>query len=138
MRFRTNYNVRHEETGDYIMLYPEYNTGESMTVPNQAMSVQEIMLKHARGVPVPRTQNMFYSGDQLYPNIKAMTEMDVTDMLRKNEERMKELDAELDKKRAKRKAAIEAAKKAKAKKPDSNVTDADVLDERSESTQDES
>lgn len=99
-----------------------------MTAPDMAMSVHEIMLRHASGRPVPSRTDMFYGGDTLYPNVKSMSAMDQLDMIRENNERLEALQAELEGLRSKRHAAIKAAQakagKAEVKQSEAEPTEA--------------
>lgn len=87
----------------------EINFDPSLTVPDQAMSIQEIMLRHMSGRPVPKNNNMFFGGDTVYPDMGALSTMDQLDMIRENEARINKLQQEMNDLRNKR---IAAAKKA--------------------------
>lgn len=106
-KFRTNYN--HQAQPD------SYTEGPSMTQPDQAMSVSEIMARHRRGLPLPQSRQMFYGGDSDYPNLSAMDKTEKVDAQRNlqayADNKQKELD-ELNKKRADRKKQIAAQKSA--------------------------
>lgn len=64
MIFRTHY-TRTKTPG-------EINTMEIVTIPNQAMTVQEIMQRFASGRPIPKSVNMMYTGDDYTPDVRRM------------------------------------------------------------------
>lgn len=60
MKIYNNFNVHHmPEKG-------EYNDGIHMTVPNEAMSISEMLERHVRGLPINTRVNMEYEyeGDE--------------------------------------------------------------------------
>lgn len=111
MRFRTQFS----EVPNPVDL-SEFNDEPSMTVPDQAMSIQEIMHRHVRGLPVPKNSKMFYGGDKLYPPVHAMSHMDITDAQRMLQSQMETKDKELDDKRKRRKESIAKSKAEKLAK----------------------
>lgn len=58
MKFRTPYNSR------TMPKTREKNTQPSLTVPDQSMSVKEIMDRYARGLPISGQKVPVYNGDQ--------------------------------------------------------------------------
>lgn len=61
---------------------PEMETpvGESLTQPDQVMSIREMLTRHVRGLPVPNAaeQGMFYDEDLGY--IPSRDELDLADI----------------------------------------------------------
>lgn len=80
MMFKTMYNYSHgEEAGDL-----EVPVGVSMTIPDQSMSVQEILLRHSRGLSVPGDGRVpQYFGDDVVPDLGRMDKIDL-EMYRRN------------------------------------------------------
>lgn len=69
MKYATPYNyVNGPHAG-------EYRKGESMTVPDEALSVQELYLNYSRGLPLPQTRQGTYS-DEYFPDIRTLDLVD--------------------------------------------------------------
>lgn len=85
----------------------EVNDEASMTVPDQAMSVQEIMLRFTSGRPVNLNSELMYTDDQLLPDLARMDFVERQELIEANAERIKNLQAQVDEKRAVR---LEAAR----------------------------
>lgn len=64
MKFRTQYT--------WSKIPGEINSMEIVTIPNQAMTVQEIMQRFASGRPIPKSVNMMYTGDDYTPDVRKM------------------------------------------------------------------
>lgn len=110
MRYRMNYNYQ------VVQSQGEVNDKPSETVPDQAMTIEEIMQRHMQGRPVPRSQKMFYGGDQLYPPMEKMSHMDQIDLTRAHAEHIETKKQELAEKRKARKKQIAESKKDEATK----------------------
>lgn len=52
-------------------------TQKSITIPDDAMSIREIMNRFSRGIPVPNERPVYYEGDVLNPDLNTM---DLTDL----------------------------------------------------------
>lgn len=50
----------------------------SKTVPDQTLSLKELISRHTRGIPVP-TFNPVFDGDENFPDLTRMTPMEVQD-----------------------------------------------------------
>ena len=64
MKFRTQYTWK-KTPG-------EINDNVIITIPNQALTVQEIMQRFASGRPIPKSVNMMYTGDDYTPDVRRM------------------------------------------------------------------
>lgn len=67
---RTHYN------NDTIPKKREYNSGISKTIPNQAMTVKELIARFASGLPVALGKAPIYEGDD-----ENMTDLDAMDRI---------------------------------------------------------
>lgn len=83
-------NLRTSTTYEPVEDYNEHPTGPSQTVPDQSMTVLELLDRHQRGLPVKQNQNAYYSDDDL-PNIKAMDLVDIQEMREELSEQSKYL-----------------------------------------------
>jgi len=104
-KFRTQF-------GNTPKIKESWNNGISMTVPDQSMSIAEIMQRHVQGRPIPKSNNVHYTGNTVYPNISR--KVDAADMAAANARFMIEQEREVRKKRADRKEALRAEKAAKS------------------------
>lgn len=52
-------------------------TQKSITIPDEAMSIREIMNRFSRGIPVPNERPIYFEGDVLNPDFN---QMDLTEM----------------------------------------------------------
>lgn len=66
LKIKTNYN-----SSEFAKNY-EKNSLPSMTVPNQAMSVRELIIRFASGLPVQAGKVPIYEGDEEFPDIDKM------------------------------------------------------------------
>lgn len=110
-RFHTNYN--------YVALPDEFNDLPSDTVPDQSLSVQEIMRRHVQGRPLPKSRPMHYSGDQMLPPFHQMDNMEQVDALKNLQQNLADKQNELEtlkQKRAERRKELKAQKAAEAAK----------------------
>lgn len=60
-------------------LYPhdhEKNEQPSMTVPNQSMTVLEMIQRHRKGLPIDQSRGALYQGEELIPDISNMDLVD--------------------------------------------------------------
>lgn len=79
--------------------YQEENTMPSMTVPDQTMSVAELLDRHRRGLPVHGDLHPIYHGEEEMPDLRRMDLSEIDALRRYNEdiiyqEEQKRLDAE--------------------------------------------
>lgn len=101
MKFKNAYNSQ-EFPPDH-----EKNGLPSLTVPNQAMSIQEIMRRFAQGLTVEGERVPVYNGEEELPDLKRMDLVDrqefaehVKETITESRKKLKELDEEEKKKQA--------------------------------------
>lgn len=75
--FQTQYTNRHSDSGEKYQL-------PSRTVPDQSMSVTEIMQRFASGLPVDGARVAMFEEEQM-PNVAAMDLSEKMDLLRANQ-----------------------------------------------------
>lgn len=102
MKFRTQYT--------WSKIPGEINTMEIVTIPNQAMTVQEIMQRFASGRPIPKSVNMMYTGDDYTPDVRRMDISEYEDLKEATRN-----EVELLQKQIKDKANIKANKEQQAR-----------------------
>lgn len=74
-------------------------TAPSMTVPDQTMSIREILDRYARGLPIEGQKVPMYDGDEFVPDIAHMDLVDVDEMRRNNADRILHIQKNLNKER---------------------------------------
>lgn len=80
----------------------------SMTIPNQALTVQEILLRHTRNIPLQATAKIPEYSDEYTPEIKSLDLTDIQRMQEENEEIiLKHKEALAEQEKAKRKKEME-------------------------------
>lgn len=87
-------------------------TGVSQTVPDQALSVQQILQRFTRGQPLTTFEEV-YNGEEHMPDIDRMTEIDRIEYARAIKEDLAETGKKLTQRQKEK--AIEKAKAAEAK-----------------------
>lgn len=110
--FRTPHNYKQE--------IPKISEMPSATVPDQTLSIPEILQRFAQGRPMTATTNLTYTGDEYAPEVRGMDLVDLDELKEKNQQEINRLKNEL-KELAKAQAA--AQKKADEKKPDTQATE---------------
>lgn len=93
MKFR---NVMYQDAPDV-----EVNSGDNNTVPDQALSVKEILRRHTMQLPLPRKQVLFDT-DGLPDGLETMSKTDLQIAKKKAENKVKQSQDRL--------AVIQAAK----------------------------
>ncbi|QCS36951.1 hypothetical protein [Tortoise microvirus 32] len=88
-KWRTPYNSK-EFPKNY-----EVNTQPSQTIPDQTMSVREIMDRYARGLPISAGKVPIYDGDEDLPDFKKMDLSEQQELLRANAEHIERLQSDL-------------------------------------------
>lgn len=75
----------------------EQNHGKSLTVPNQSMTIKEMVARHRKGLPIDESRGALYQGDELVADISQMDLIDrqqyidsVADALVEVKERLRE------------------------------------------------
>lgn len=116
MIFKTNFNLKevwvNAETGELVKFKPiegEKNFPPTKTVPNQTLTIKEVIERYRRGIPLPQISTPLYTGELPVPNFAAMDLSERTEYIEELTRRNKELqddlrikEAELDKKKKKR------------------------------------
>jgi len=83
----------------------ENNNQPSLTVPDMAMSVQEILQRFATGRPIPDfSNNLHYGGEDYYPDMKKLDLVEQQEIIEINNRRIQELEDKI------RRSAAAAAK----------------------------
>lgn len=82
---------------DYKSRIGEVNTGQSLTIPDQAIALSDLVVRYARGEDVPQYGVHYQDDDddQEYPDIRQMDLSDVYEMREHLNARAKELRKEL-------------------------------------------
>lgn len=112
--FQTAYNYNEADPVCF-----EHPTGESCTIPEQAMSIQVLLERHAKGLPLTvQGREEYYFGDEEMPEVEKMDFAErraLSDYLHTHTKALKELLTEAEKKRqAEVKSAEATAEKLKA------------------------
>lgn len=89
-KFKTQYN--HKPSKEDL----EHNFGPSLTVPDQSLSVSELLRRHRAGLPIDGKKMTFYDdeGNQEtmeFPDVRKMDISEIQEMIEKNREYIKEL-----------------------------------------------
>lgn len=109
MKFKNHYNS-HEFPVDH-----EINSLPSLTVPDQSMSMQTILERYARGLPLDDRQRVpFYDGDEYVPDLKRLDLAQIEDLRNDAAESVKTLKQQAKDEKAAAKKAKEAQEKAAA------------------------
>jgi hypothetical protein len=98
-RFRTLYNLR--ESG-YKGTVDEVNNQPSLTIPEQSMSIREIISRYANGLPVSASQRVpIYHGDEILPDPRTLDLAELQDLRQRISEDVKSLTTNLENQKAK-------------------------------------
>lgn len=65
---------------NYVQEQFEVNDKPSMTIPDQTMSIREILTRYARGLPLGGGQDVYYDEEDEMPDIRTMDLTDIADM----------------------------------------------------------
>lgn len=69
----------------------EVNYSPSLTIPNEAMSLREIMDRYARGLPLSRSNKTeVYHGEEEMPDLHTMDLSEIHDLAEANTARLKD------------------------------------------------
>lgn len=115
MKFKTPYN------SNEFPIKAEKNKMPSKTIPDQTMSIKEILIRHSRGLPISGGKMPIYEGeDNAMPDMDRMELTDKMDLIQNNRDEIKRIQADLQK---------QANKPPKQpKKPESNtITEAEIV-----------
>lgn len=69
--------------------------GKSKTIPDQAVSVAEMLFKYSRGIPLPQERQGEYFGDVFIPDFGAMDISELAEYKMELMSNQKELEAQL-------------------------------------------
>lgn len=89
MKFKTPWNS-HEFPSNY-----EKVSSVSMTIPDQSMTVKEIMDRYARGLPVNGERSPVYHGEEFVPDLERMDLSEIEDLKSQVTADIKELQSRL-------------------------------------------
>lgn len=92
----------------------EYTNKPSKTVPDMAMTPEEILLRFRQGKPLTKSNNLVFTGDAFTPEVRKMDLTELFDMKAANEERLQKLHDEIEDKKRLRKQAKDEQMKLKA------------------------
>lgn len=98
--------VRNSLNYDHTKIRGEVNTKPSLTVPDQTMSIKEILERFARGLPFQAGKVPIYEGEEEIPDLRTMDLADIqelTESAKENLENQKEKYAKLQKAKAAKK-----------------------------------
>lgn len=101
-RIRTNLNVTWIESPTRFEVR---EFGESQTVPDMSMSVQEIMIRFASGRPLSFSRNLVYTGDDYTPDLRSMDLSEIQELQEENSAHIRRLTDEINERREKRRQA---------------------------------
>lgn len=116
--------------------YREVNTMPSLTLPDQSLSIQQIMEKHRRGYPIDARREPQYLGDEYVPDIKHLDLAEQAEILHEARETVRQTEKNIqeqvwrdrEKKAADAQAALlkkmeENLKKSKEQNPENKVSE---------------
>lgn len=95
---------------NYVQEAGEDNSGELLTMPDMAMSVQEIMHRFRTGRSVPESSDLQYHGDNFLPDVRKLDLVEQAELLEAARERVVKLEAEIADKQKLRSEALKARK----------------------------
>ncbi|MEM3318711.1 MAG: hypothetical protein QXT80_04105, partial [Thermoplasmatales archaeon] len=101
-RIRTNINVNWIDSPTRCEVR---EFGESQTVPDMSMSVQEIMMRFASGRPLSFSRNLVFTGDDFTPDLRAMDISEIHELQEENLAHIRQLNDEINERREKRRQA---------------------------------
>lgn len=73
------YSIKTTINAEFFDKKNERNTKPSMTVPDQALPMREILTRFAKGIPVG-VKTPVYNGEELLPDIKKMDLVDIQEL----------------------------------------------------------
>lgn len=86
-------NQKYRTPDNYITTDPERFTKPSLTVPNMALTIPEMLIRFSQGQPITGTPaaNMIYSGEHFIPNMAAHDIIEQQQILKLHRERTEKL-----------------------------------------------
>jgi len=99
----------------------EYSDKPSQTIPDQTMSVKEILSRYSRGLPLEGNKTPIYNGEEIIPDLRRMDLSEIQEMQQENQryitEETEKIETEQrEKKRKKKYEEIETELREKIKK----------------------
>lgn len=88
---RTMFNAK------FLPKYYEVNTQPSLTIPDQTLTVRQIMEKHRRGLPVDIALHGEYFGDEPQPDMRRLDLSEQHDLLEAAKQKVRETQKAIDK-----------------------------------------
>lgn len=85
------------KTNQNAHLFPPTRQGDfemSVTVPDQAMSIREILDRHSRGLPLDGVRVPVWDGEEEVPDFRRMDLAEIEQMMRENREEITYLQQE--------------------------------------------
>lgn len=73
-RFKNQHNA------DEFPRFYETNNAPSMTIPNQAMTIPELLDRYARGLPLDQGKKPIYHGEEFVPDLDRMDLSEIHDL----------------------------------------------------------
>lgn len=122
--------MRSSNTAKTLRFQGEVNFRPSKTIPDQAMSIQEIMRRYASGLPLSGQRVGFFDAEDPLPDTSKMDLVDMQEAREENQQRildnqekLRSLDEEKKQKAAQKAAEKSAKEKAdREQKPDDHLT----------------
>lgn len=68
--------IKHQLTARYYPKDYEVNTHPSEARPGQSMTIKEMVERHRRGLPLTESKGALYQGEELFPDLSQMDEID--------------------------------------------------------------
>ena len=103
--FRSNRNAKN------LPKQYETNTEPSKTIPDQTLSITEILKRYASGLPLEGARVPIYNGDEAVPDTRKMDLSEIEDLKRSNQEHIQELQKDLQTKKTTKSKAEETKPK---------------------------
>jgi len=110
MKFKTPYNMRDVVTPGEVFTQP------SMTIPDQTMTIQEMLQRHAQGLGFNGQKVPFYEGDNDPLNGVNPKTLDLSELADLRDEALEREKTKRNKARKDEDARLEAARKAEIRK----------------------
>lgn len=108
MKFKTQYNAQDFKQRGEINYMP------SKTIPDQTMSIRELLQRHTRGLPLPQNSNYYFDGEEEFqsPDFSRMDLAEVEEFKLKCADELEQIGIrEKEKKEAKKLAELEKKQK---------------------------
>lgn len=77
----------------YNSSYPEHNSGEQITVPDQTLTIKEIMQRHTMNIPMPQLRPHIFSDNipfDLPEGLESMSKLEIQEQLQKAKQKVRD------------------------------------------------